>query len=351
MISQNDTKRIWNTLGAAIGAEVREATTIRGMSGQDHLVQAVAVDDKTNRIILVSSESSPRLASLMQADVQATFADAHVLVARPVIFDIAELMRRVMGAYESGGINPANIAAIIQRNSRSKKKAEQQNNSFNQKMTPVLKPFIENAAKMSLPLPVQVMDIAEQLINIDWQSHFFKSPSLEGFIQALISVSNVDSSELDRRLGVCPLPLYEFTENDYELFAGGEDLDQVRNRLKELGIYQYFFPSPDHLLLGLADKQITEGGSLVLSAEKAPANGHPLGSPEIFSSPATLMETLEELSGQGYLAEGEFGVTITDKGREIRQNIQIRPREGLINKLAKIVSVKVDLSLKDLFKS
>jgi hypothetical protein len=346
----DDARRIWNTIGAALGAEVRDATTIRGLSGQDHLVQAVAVDDKTNRVILFSAEASPRLASLMQADVQATIPNAHVLVARPVIFNIAEVMRRIVGAYGSGALDPSKIAIALQKNSKNRKKVDQQTNSFNEKIGPVIKPLFETAVKVQLPLSVQVMDIVEQLINIDWQSEFLKSPSLEGFLQTIFSVANTDSSEHDRRLGVCPVPLYEFTESDYELFLSGTDLDEIRARLKTLGIYQYFFPPPDHLLLGLTDKQITENGSLVLAAEQAPAHGHPIGNPEIFSSPATLMETLEELTGQGYVAEGEFGVTITEKGREIRQNIQIRPREGLINKIARIVSIKVDLSLKDLLK-
>jgi hypothetical protein len=350
MQSVSDAKRIWSTIGAALGAEVREATTIRGLSGQDHLVEAVAVDDKTNRVIVFSAESSPRLASLMQADVQATLTNAHVLVARPVIFNLAEVMRRIINAYGSGQIDPAKIAAVIQRNSKSKKRVDQQTSSFNEKVAPFIKPLFDTAVKIKLPLSVQVMDIVEQLINIDWQAQFLKSPSLEGFLQTIFSIASMDSSELDRQLGVCPIPLYELTESDHELFVSGTELDEVRDRLKALGIYQYFFPSPDHLLLGLAHKQITNDGSLVLAAEKAPAHGHPIGAPELFSTPATLMETLEELTGRGYVAEGEFGVTITNSGREIRQNIQFRPREGLISKIAKIVSVKVDLSLKDLIK-
>src|SRR5262245_39986648 len=60
------------------------------------------------------------------------------------------------------------------------------------------------------------------------------------------------------------------------------------------------------------------------------------------------LETLEELKGIGYVADAEFGLEITEKGRAVRQTINVRPREGLINKISKIVSVKVNVSLKDL---
>ena len=115
-----------------------------------------------------------------------------------------------------------------------------------------------------------------------------------------------------------------------------------------IGIYQYFFPAPDQLLLGLADKQVTKDGSLVVAAEQAPTHGHPLGEPELFTDPKSLLETLEELKGIGYVGDAEFGLEITEKGRAVRQTIRVRPRESLINKISKIVSVKVDVSLKDL---
>jgi hypothetical protein len=90
--------------------------------------------------------------------------------------------------------------------------------------------------------------------------------------------------------------------------------------------------------------------SLILAAKQAPNHEHPLGNPELLKDPATLRETLEELRRVGYVADAEFGIEITEKGRAVRQNIKIRPRESLIDKISKVLSVKVDLSLRDLFK-
>ena len=180
--------------------------------------------------------------------------------------------------------------------------------------------------------------------------NFPQDANNENLLSTLLSMTAIDSAEADRRLGVCPIPLYDFSEADYELLLSGKDIDELQAQLKALGIYQYFFPAPDQLLLGLADNRVTEDGSLVLAAEEAPTHGHLLGAPELFQDNATLLETLEELKGAGYVADAEFGVEITDKGRAVRQNIKIRPRESLISKIAKIISVKLDISAKDIFK-
>jgi hypothetical protein len=350
MDNESDTRQIWKSISLAIGAEMREATSIRGSSGQDHPVQAVAVDDKTSRVVIFSAEPSSRIAALMQADVQATLPGAHVLVARPVIFDLSEIARRVVE--KSGDFDIQAIAAFFkQSNPRKAKRAQKSTNEMIEaKIGPVIKPLVETASKVRLPFSVQVMDIVEQVTNLNWQSTFLAAPSMEGFLGTLLSVTTLDSAAADRRLGICPIPLYDFSEADYELLLSGKSIEEVQARLKALGIYQYFFPAPDQLLLGLADNNVTEDGSVVLAAEEAPTHGHPFGTPELFQDKATLLETLEELKGAGYMADAEIGLEITEKGRAVRQNIKIRPREGLISKISKIISVKVDLSWKDLLK-
>ena len=191
------------------------------------------------------------------------------------------------------------------------------------------------------------MDVVEQLTNLDWKSSL-EGPSAETFMQVFLSAITLDSAEADRRLGVCPIPLFDFSEADHELLMTGTDIEAIRARLKELGIYQYFYPAPDQLLLGLADNNVTKDGSLIVAAEQAPTHGHPFGSPELFDDAKTLPEMLEELTGKGYVADADIGVKITSKGREVRQTIKIRPREGLISKISKLVSIKLNISTKDL---
>jgi len=185
MSDEFDAKQIWKSISSAIGVEMRDATSIRGSSGQDHPVQAVAVDDKTNRVVIFSAEPSPRIAALMQADVQATLPGAHVIVARPVIFDLSEIARRVVE--KTDGFNMDAIAAFFkQSNSREKKRAQKSTNEmFETKIGPVIKPLFETASKVRLPFSVQVMDIVEQVTSIDWKSSVLATPTLEGFLGTL----------------------------------------------------------------------------------------------------------------------------------------------------------------------
>lgn len=85
---------IGKPLCRAIGAELRENTTITGASGLEHQVQAIAVDDKGKRVIAVVPEPNARIARLMQSDIQATVGSGvNVIVARPHIVDIASHFR------------------------------------------------------------------------------------------------------------------------------------------------------------------------------------------------------------------------------------------------------------------
>ncbi|MDR3466805.1 MAG: hypothetical protein P4M07_12750 [Xanthobacteraceae bacterium] len=352
MSGEIDSDNIWRSLGGALGVEIREAQTIRGASGQDHPVQAVGVDDKSKRIIIFSAEPSPRIAALMQIDVQITIEDARVVVARPVIFDLSEITRRFVANFGTIAPTVAQIVDDFQPKTKNKKRAEAHTQRFfSTKVGPALKPLFETAAKVRLPFVNQTMDVIGQLSTLDWPAHLRESPDLAGFINLFLSTVSLDSAEVDRKLGVCPIPMYEFSEQDYELLLSGNRIDEVRERLKALGIYQYFFPPADHLLLGLADNDIKLQGSLVRAAEEAPRYGHPIAPSEIFRDAATLGEVLEELKGRGYIAEGEIEEVITEEGKKIRQNLKIRPSESLFSKLSKLINVKVDISTKDFFKS
>ena len=61
-----------------------------------------------------------------------------------------------------------------------------------------------------------------------------------------------------------------------------------------------------------------------------------------------VVETLQE---SGFLVEGEFGIELTEDGKSVRSTVRFKPKEGLIQKISRIFSVNVDLSLSDLFKT
>jgi hypothetical protein len=89
----DDKTYFWKSFGKALGAEFREGDSITGASGIAHPMQAICVDDKSNRLILFSNEPDPRVASLIQGDIQTTIPDVSVLVARPTVYDLAAFIR------------------------------------------------------------------------------------------------------------------------------------------------------------------------------------------------------------------------------------------------------------------
>src|SRR5262249_29831808 len=93
--AERDQTRLWRSFSDAIGAELRQARSIRGASGIDHPVQAIAVDDKGGRVIVVSAEHNSRVAALMQGDIQASISSARVLVARPSAIDLSAIARSI----------------------------------------------------------------------------------------------------------------------------------------------------------------------------------------------------------------------------------------------------------------
>ena len=221
---------------------------------------------------------------------------------------------------------------------------------LNERVAPSIKPLFDIASRVKLPAPSLILGAAHQLMNLKWEQALGPLPSLESALSTLFSAAQTDSSAADRAVGICPLPLYEFNERDWELLLMGRRVGEVRERLKELGIYQYFFPAPDHLLLGIADRQVSANGNLVEVAERVPTLGHPIGPPELFPDAKSLVDVLDALKGSGYVAEAEIGVAITASGREVRQQVKVMPREGLIYKISRLFSAKVDISLKDLFR-
>jgi hypothetical protein len=314
-------------------AEPRDYLTIRGLSGLDHFVEAIFVDDKSKRVIIVSAEPNPRIAALVRVDIQATFADSRVIVARPIAFDIAASARQMVQRY--GLVNlPLDDPEAAK------------------KLISLVSPSGLTFQNITLPIANQILAAIHQLALLDWQA------IMEGFKQhppspiiPLTNLLTMDSMAVDRQHGICPLPLYEFTENDWELFLSGRRIDDIEERLKALGIFQYFFPPPDQIALGFADGNSAPIGTIASAIELAPAMGHPLAAPELVSGGVDPVGIVEQLVDQGLLVEGEIGYEVTEDGNRQRATVRFRPREGLISKILQRLNVRFEATanLKDLF--
>lgn len=341
---------IWNSFCAALGAEYREHKVIQGISGLEHPVQAIAVDERTNRLILVSAEFNPRIAALMQVDVQATMPGTRVLVARPVALDLGHAFRTLFG-HEGGGLDITKLgelASIFGRAAGQEGSPEgsQNQNALVERYGPALGPLFSSIRRSNLPILSHVLNGVQQLAAIDWEA--LKSPKEHNAQQMTFMLASqffaLDNLAGDRQHGICPVPTYELTDADWDLFEKGKHIDEVRERLKALNIYQYFFPPADSLALGLVEygkstePEIQSGMSI---AEKA---GHAVSDSALVPGARALPELLEALRATGYVAEGEFTTELTPQGRSVRQTVKVRPSEGLFAKLLGRFSVNANLN-------
>ena len=236
------TKQIWQAFSAAIGTELREDTIIRGASGLEHEVQAISVDEKTRRVVVVAAEADPRMAALVQIDVQASMPDTRVLVARPIAIDVSMIARSILEPFNIHEVDFARARKFMEELQR------QGENETKALVAPLADGATANIPKIfenvALPAIGQIVSVINQSATLPWQEiwDFFSKTAESGKIDLRAFLAR-DTLASDLQAGVCPIPLYQFTEDDFELFRDGRRIDECRERMKSIGIYPVFFPA------------------------------------------------------------------------------------------------------------
>ncbi|HZD12403.1 MAG TPA: hypothetical protein VE177_02660, partial [Candidatus Binatus sp.] len=127
--------------------------------------------------------------------------------------------------------------------------------------------------------------------------------------------------------------------------------DAVREILIRHQIFQYFFPPADQIVLAAADRgSPVTTASILNQLNYAPGAGHPLAPNEIVDPKANILDLVDALQKKGFLVEGRTDIEISDSGQAVRAEVKFGPHEGVMQKLSRIISIKLDLSLKDVFK-
>lgn len=339
---------IWKAFCTALGAEYREHKEIQGSSGLVHPVQAIAVDERTNRLIIVSAEYNPRIAALMRVDVQATLPNTKVLVARPIAVDLAHATR-VLFTNSKGELNYNKVLEIA---TALTKGGDASQKFLKKRIEPQLSSIFEAIRRSGLPIRSHILHTIEQAASVDWgQLKGELHNEVFGLIVSAVQMfQRLDNLAEDRQQGICPVPTYELSENDWELFLSGSAKDDIEARLKSLNIYQYFYPPADSVALAMVDNGKGTVDGIATAIEIAEKAGHQISSNELLPAVGDIPEMLESFKSAGYIAEGELSWEMTPEGKTVRQNVKFRPRESLISKVIGQFSAKLDLDLKDLLK-
>ena len=310
----------WKNTIRAVEADPRDDLIVRGYSGLEHPVLGLGVDDKRGRVILISSEHDGRGAAMMQSDVQATLPDARVVVARPVLINLPPAIRMIVDVVGQSEIKMKDLASFINSGALSK-----------DWMDRAFEPVTRTLKIAPISVLSQIVQMIQQLAMIDFSPARIPSDTAPGEMvnELLVNFERLTTSDPtrpDRDLGICPLPLFEFSEPQLETVASGSRVDDIAALLHEHDVFQFFFPAADQLALGLIDRGITDRAQVPTLISKAPELGHPLGTPELTSVGHNLMETVEALEDKGLVVDGELGVSITPSGTEVRANVKFKSK-------------------------
>ena len=351
MPTEEQRAAFWRTLLRAVEVEPRSASSIRGASGFSHPVVSVGVDEDRRRVVIISGESDARSAALAHGDIQAAMPSLKFMMARPVPLNLGEAARILTELLGRVSFGPRELEWLGGQD--RKQEIEKFTTQLPDRVNRLV---IEPVSIASVNLIALWKEVIQQLSLIELENPPEQHTSPETATPQnkiptvhLNKLIALDPAEADRRLGVCSVPLYEFGPEDVAVFHSGEDVEAAREALRRLGVFQYFFPSADQLALGFADRLPSSPTEIVDRLIRTPEAGHPFGTLEIVEPGLRLNDMVSALQERGLLVEGEAGIEITDQGKSIRAQVRFKPREGLFARLAHVLSVKIDLSLKDLF--
>lgn len=287
---------------------------------------------------MISAEHDARAAALAQADIQSAFPSLKVLVARPVALDLSTSARALTSSLGRSMIGTEDLKDQELLESALRPSMERLGLAF--------------ALSASSAL-AHVLEAIQQLAKLKFISDDgTPAASKTGDNRPILDLSGLnewDPTEMDRRYGVCPIPLFEFEPEEIEKVLLSKNIDEVRNLLQRHDLLQYFFPPADQLALGIIERgSVVNPSQVIDQILKAPQIGHPLGELEVAPSETSLTEIVDALRDRNLVVDGEVTLELTNEGRAIRQVIRYKPREGFLSKLLNRFEIKLDL--KDLFK-
>jgi hypothetical protein len=351
--SMPDPKRqFWDTFLRAMETEPRDVRHVRGASGFVHPILAAGVDESRKRTLIVSGDPDARTAALAQADIQAIAPSTKIILARPIAINLQSFALSVIGQLGAARLPFSQLTPANPEDTNEKMRVQELFQSLlGGTIESVSRPF----KYVELNTISFVKELVQQLSLVQLDGlNSAERPGVPDFKQTpmliLEQLVSFDPVAVDRSGGVCAIPLYQLEDDDFDTFSRGDE-DSARACLMKHHVFQYFFPPADQIALAASDRGVVSTPeSLYKYVTTAPEIGHPLAPNELVDPHARITELVDALQDRGLLVEGSGAIEISPTGQEVRAELKFRPREGLMEKLSRVLSVKVDINLKDIFK-
>ncbi len=332
-------EHFWQNVMRAAGCEPHSPDAIRGASGVPHRLISAGIDEPGHRLVIISGEPDARSAALAQSDIQAAMSrDLRVLVARPILMSAQDL---ALGIARTTGRSRLSLKDLETFGSRP----EEERNQLGEALAPQLQPLMETVAQwirnaqslQSFRLLEVVQQILEQIVRIHWITP-------DGPGADLTDLFAGDPAIEDIPLGTCGFPLFAFSGDEMETVNSGTDLDEIRRLLRKHNVFQYFFPPPDQLALGLVERQPQDETAIVRQLEQSARLGHPHAVNELLGEDVQLVDLIDALKERKFLVGGEVSLELTPEGESVRHTIRYTPREGTVSKILNRFNVSLDVS-------
>ncbi|MES2765546.1 MAG: hypothetical protein V4642_06755 [Bacteroidota bacterium] len=333
----------WDGFFRTIDCEFKDIKELPGASGIKHKILYLGIDHNKKRIVVAQEEQDARILAMVQADVQAKIKDYNILMIRPIPINLVNAFHHlslIFGSYE---------VTQTQLETLSKKPHNEllleQNKPQWEHFLDVLNPQIATIQKTKYNLVLIFQELIQQLSHIKL---FAKSSETKEFSLNFEEILKYNPVVYDAALGICPIPLYNFSIEETDAFISKRDLEFNKDVLQRHSINQFFFPPIDSLALGLIETGNYKEKDLMNTIRQVPELGHPFGKNELVDF-KNLNEIVDGLKEKGLVAEGEINLTITEPGKEQRLQVKFSPRESIFKRLSNIFEFKVEINLKDLF--
>lgn len=334
----------WNGFLQSLDFETRNVQVIQGASGIKHQILSLGVDEKQKRIVIVQDEQDARILSMVQADVQAQVKEYSILMVRPVSINLSSAfsgMAMLLGGFK---FTQKDLQELSQRGEAEDINTATKSNL--ESLISLVTPQIDIIQKTKPNLVSVFQEIIQQLSSLKFLQNIDEGNNFVFDFEEILTFNPVIH---DNSLGICPIPLYDFSVDEAESFVKKNHNDLNKMILKKHGIYQFFFPPADSLALGLIENNTYSSKEILRQVEKVPNFGHPFGENEL-TDIKNITEVVDALKDKGLAVEGEFSLGITADGKEKRMLVKFSPRESIFKRLSNIISVKLDINLKDLLK-
>lgn len=152
-----------------------------------------------------------------------------------------------------------------------------------------------------------------------------------------------DLKESDIELGLCPMPIDEFSTAEIDSLQSGDNLEALRDILRQHHMLQYFFPAPDQLALGLIERLTFKAiPQIVDQLVRVPDLGHPFGPMELMPAQYSFTDMIQELQKHKLVVVEEEGFKITEEGKLVRAIVRDKPREGMVFKILNRTSAAIN---------